>query len=358
MCAQPDIDLTGTDAAKTAGDTGRRLKIVADAHIPWLDGAFDAFADLVRVDPADICRDTVAGADALLVRTRTRCDAALLQDSTVRFVGTATIGFDHIDRRWCAANGITAVNAPGCNAPAVAQYVFAAINALGIGNLTQKTIAIVGVGNVGRIVERWARALGMDVMLCDPPRARAEGTAGFCTLDDIARRADIITFHTPLTQDGPDKTLHLADDRFFDSLERRPVIINAARGAVVDNTALLHAIKNGRTGKTVLDVWEGEPRLLPGLPDAVDIATPHIAGYSAQGKARASYAVARALCRTFGKPFGGLPVPEPAQATDTVTIGRIAASYDIMADDAALRRNPGDFETLRNKYALRNEPAL
>lgn len=331
------------------------LTFVADSHIPFIREPLARLGDVRVLAPDDIDAAAVADADALLVRTRTRCDAALLAHSKVRFVGTATIGFDHIDRRWCADSGIRAVNAPGCNAPAVAQYVFATLARLINRPMTQYTLGIVGVGYVGSIVERWARAMGMRVMLCDPPRSKAEGGDRWNSLLDIAEQADIITFHTPLTRDGDCPTFHLADRSFFRSLRRAPIVINAARGPVVDTMALVDAIRAGLVGPVVIDTWEGEPHINRELLDLVDIATPHIAGYSLQGKIRATAMVLDRLCDFFGVERPPLAVPEPPGVPDEVTLAAVAASYDPMTDDRILRRHPDAFERLRDEYDLRDE---
>lgn len=334
------------------------INIVADSHIPFIDRIFDGVGAKVTVlEPSLINADAVRNADALLVRTRTRCNADLLQGSRCSFVGTATIGLDHIDREWCAENGIETANAPGCNAPAVAQYVLRAVAELANRPVSQYTLGIVGVGNIGRAVERWARALGMNVILCDPPRQRAEGGNHWRTLQQIAEEADVITFHTPLTRQGQDATFHLANEAFFNSLRRAPIIINAARGPVVDGKALSAAIDRGLVSHTVLDTWEGEPNIDRALLDKVDIATPHIAGYSREGKVRASRMAVDALCRHFGLPHVALTVPDAPDAPAEVPLPLIIKGYDIMADDAALRRSPETFEALRDYYDLRPEPA-
>ncbi|MDE6301727.1 MAG: 4-phosphoerythronate dehydrogenase [Muribaculaceae bacterium] len=331
------------------------MKVVADRNVPYL-GNLARVADLEALDADEITPAKVRDADALIVRTRTRCDEALLRGSKVRFVGTATIGTDHIDREACEALGVTVANAPGSNAPAVAQYVFSSIMRLINRPLGSYTIGIVGVGNVGSIVERWAKAMDMQVLLCDPPRAAAEGAEGFVSLEDIARRADIITFHTPLTVDGEFPTYHMAGEEFFRSLRRAPIIINSARGPVTDTAAWVRALREGIAGPAVVDCWEGEPAIDPDLLRAASIATPHIAGYSAPGKARATAMVLEALSRCFG-----LDKIEP----DTDPIPSVAASitpaealrcYDPIADTEALRACPADFERLRNTYALRPEP--
>lgn len=332
-----------------------QLRFVVDSHIPFLEGLLEPFGTVRVLAPDEITADAVRDADALLVRTRTRCDASLLAGSRVRFVGTATIGLDHIDQKWCAANGITAVNAPGCNAPAVAQYVFAAIARLINRPVDRHVLGVVGVGHVGSIVERWARHLGMEVMRCDLPRQRAEGGDGWYTLHDIARNADIITFHTPLTRAGSEATWHLADAEFFDSLRRAPILINAARGPIVDTPALIAAIDAGLVSHAVIDTWEGEPRINTELMHRASIATPHIAGYSREGKVRATRMVLDSMCRTLGLPHIAMNEPEPPGVPVAISLPQLSAGYDIMADDRILRDAPDAFEKLRDYYDLRPE---
>lgn len=330
------------------------LKIIVERNVPFL-GVLDGYADVRRLAAADITPDAVRDADALIVRTRTRCDAALLGGSAVKFIGTATIGTDHIDLPWCASQGIEAVNAPGCNAPAVAQYVFASIMQLISRPLRSYTLGIVGVGHVGSIVERWARSADMPVMLCDPLRRDAEGGDSWSSLDDIAREADIITFHTPLTSHGPYPTFHMADEAFFNSLRRAPIIINSARGPVTDTAALVNALRAGVVSHAIVDCWENEPEISPELLSLASVATPHIAGYSLEGKRRASQMVLTALCRHFGLPALRIEGPEPPAPARYITPAAALRSYNPMADTAALRANPASFETLRNTYPLRPE---
>lgn len=338
------------------------MKIVIDKYIPYLDGILEPYADVVYATPAEITPALVKDADALLVRTRTRIDADLLQDSVCRFVATATIGMDHFNLPWCRSAGVEAVNAPGCNAPAVAQYVFASISRLIDCDPAELTLAVVGVGHVGGIVARWARGMGFRVMLVDPPRADAEGGDGWSTLADAAREADIITFHTPLIKDGVHPTFHLADKHFFDSLARKPIVINSSRGPVVDNTEWLQAIRDGRVSRSVVDVWEGEPFINSDLLKAADIATPHIAGYSMDGKIRASEMVLDALTARFGLPHLRPGVRPACAVPETVSLQSVADSYDPTADTAAMREAIGTsdspaatFEHLRDSYELRPE---
>lgn len=332
------------------------LKIIVESKVPYLRGLLEPYATVEYLDPDRITPQAVADADALIVRTRTRCDAQLLEDSRCSFVATATIGTDHIDLPWCTARGITVANAPGCNAPAVAQYVLGSVAALATRPLNELCIGIAGVGHVGRILERWARSLGMRVMLCDPPRSRAEGGEQWCSLDEIAREADVVTFHTPLTTAGRDATLHLADARFFSMLRRRPIVINAARGPVVDTHALIDAIDSGVVSAAVIDCWEGEPKISHELLERTAVATPHIAGYSRQGKWRASQMALDALTAHFGLPRISLAEEAPAPVPPAVTAREVAASYNpLEADTPALKAHPGNFEELRNNYRLRDE---
>ncbi len=332
----------------------KQLNIIIEENVPYL-GVLKPYARVRYMPSEAIDADAVRGADAIIVRTRTRCDRALLEGSGVTFVGTATIGTDHIDCRWCAEAGITVANAPGCNAPAVAQYVFSSLMQVINRPLRQYTIGIVGVGHVGSIVERWARAMEMQVLVCDPPRQQAEGGEGWSSLDDIARRADIITVHTPLTTDGPYATRHMLDTDFFSALRRAPVIINAARGAVVDTDAWVAAIDAGLCGPAVVDCWEGEPDISHELLYRAAIATPHIAGYSRQGKIRASQAVLSAMCAHFGMPDIKVAESTPPPVPRAITPATALRGYNPLADTDMLRHYPDDFESLRNHYPLRDE---
>jgi len=332
------------------------MKIIVDSHIPNIQGTIEPRAEVLYLEPGDITRDAVNDADALVVRTRTRCDATLLDSSRVKFIGSATIGTDHIDLDYCASRGITVRNAPGCNAPAVAQWVFAAINAWmeqrRITSTQGLTLGIVGVGHIGSIVARWGRQLGFTVLLNDPPRQDSEGSSNeqFLSLDELQRRCDIITFHTPLTRDGQWPTWHLCDRAFLDGLTRCRLIIDAARGAIADNAALL-----GWHGDVALDCWENEPNISRPLLEKAIVATPHIAGYSLQGKQRGTAMMLEALNDLYG---WDIPVPvidAPATGAQDVTLAGIAASYDIMADTARFKADAAAFESLRNHYPHRPE---
>ena len=331
----------------------QRPHIVVEANIPFIRGVMEPWADVVYLQPAEITPESMAKADALVTRTRVRCDERLLSGSPCAIIASATIGLDHVDIPWCEAHGIEVCNAPGCNAPAVAQYVLA--SALRRRDPKSMVLGIVGVGNVGTIVERWAAALGIEVLRCDPPRARREGSEGFVDLAAIAGQADVITFHTPYTTSGPDATHHLCDRGFLARVKRQPLIINAARGGVVDTDALIEAIDAGVVEAPVIDCWEGEPEISRELLRRAYVATPHIAGYSLEGKARATQMAVDAICRHFGVPTPEID-PHVADAPAAVTARQLLDGYDPLADTAALRAPPSDFEQLRTTYPLRREP--
>lgn len=331
------------------------IRIIVESHVPFVAGLLDPYATVRYLSGEEIDAKAAATADGMIIRTRTRCDAALLDKSPCKIIATATIGTDHIDMDYCRRRGITVVNVPGCNAPAVAQYVFGSIMAVINRPLRSYTLGIVGVGHVGSLVEKWARSLDMKVMACDPPRQRAEGGEGWSTLDEIAEKADIITFHTPLTREGDDATYHMIDAAFLARLKRFPIIINSARGEIADTAALVAASKAGKTGPLVIDCWEHEPTPDPELLALAAVATPHIAGYSREGKVRASQQAVDALTTFFMLPRVTIDEPLPPAAAGSVTIAGITSSYDPAADTAALKGSPADFEKLRNGYNYRHE---
>lgn len=352
------------------------MKIVVDNKIPYIQEKLRLLADeVVPLPGASITAADVRDADALIVRTRTCCDQQLLEGSKVQLVATATIGYDHLDTDYLEHAGIRWTNCPGCNAGSVAQYVECALLLLERDKhveLQQSTIGIVGCGHVGSKVKAVAERLGMNVLVCDPPlqqqasttphhpndRCTQQPTIGnkcaFVSLDVIERQADIITFHVPLTQEGPYATWHLGDEAFFNRLTRVPIIINTSRGEVVDNQALLAALVHGTVRDAVLDVWEGEPLLDTALLHRVFIGTPHIAGYSADGKVNADNMVIEALCQHFQLPHPGKIIP-PALPDNIVFDGSPLSLYNPLNDSQRLKKAPQDFEKLRNNYPIRRE---
>ena len=340
------------------------MKIVVDDKIPYILEKLELLADeVVALRGSEISADDVKEADALVVRTRTRCDETLLKGSRVQFVATATIGFDHIDTAYLERAGIRWTNCPGCNAASVAQYLECSLLLLerqkGL-SLQHSTIGIVGCGHVGSKVKAVAERLGMRVLVCDPPLEQQEAKRqkpmanSYVSLDVIERESDVITFHVPLTRDGEYATIHMADEAFFHRLSRVPYIINTSRGEVVDNDALLAALNEGRVRDAVIDVWEHEPQLNLQLLKRVFIGTPHIAGYSADGKVNADNMVVDALCHHFGLQHPGV-IQAPSLPTDFLYTGDSLQLYNPLKDTEMLKECPEKFEQLRNNYPLRRE---
>lgn len=330
------------------------MKIVVDDKIPYIRETICQLADeTVFLSGAAITADDVRDADVLVVRTRTRCNQQLLEGSKVQLVVTATIGYDHIDTQWLQEAGIRWTNCPGCNSGSVAQYVECALLLLeqqkGL-SLHESTIGIVGCGHVGSKVKAVAERLGMQVLVCDP----LLDNPSFVSLDEIERRCEVITFHVPLTREGQYATWHMADEDFFHRLPRVPYIINTSRGEVVDNQALLQALQDGRVRDAIIDVWEHEPHPDAALLDKVFIGTPHIAGYSADGKTNADNMVIDAICQHFGLPHPGIIAP-PALPNDFKYTGSPLDLYNPMIDSQKLKADASQFEQLRNNYPLRRE---
>jgi len=347
------------------------MKIVIDDKIPYIQGALEPFAEVVYLPGPKTTAEVVRDADAIITRTRTICNEALLSGSSVRIIASATIGYDHIDTEFCDRAGIKWTNAPGCNAKSVEQYIASAILVMAERkdwDLAGKTIGIVGVGNVGSKVAKIAEILGMRVLLNDPPRARQEGEAGFVTLERILGEADLITLHVPLNQEGPDATWHMADEQLFARMSRKPLFINSCRGEVVKTSALKQAIVTGQISGAVVDCWENEPDIDLELLGLVDLATPHIAGYSRDGKANGTEMSVQAVSRYLGlgaKNWKATNVEKPAVAEILIDGGNktnrqilaeaILATYDIRQDDARLRENVATFEKQRGDYPVRRE---
>lgn len=340
-------------------------KLIIDDAIPFLDGRLETHFDCRYLPGEQITKADLRDADGLLVRTRTRCDEALLGDTPVKFVATGTIGLDHIDTEWCEANGVHWQNAPGCNAPAVAQYVYRALAELGlpfrldgIPQEKRPVIGVVGKGNVGSIVVDWGRRLGFNVIVSDPPRAeRGLDDEDYLPLEELMERADAVTFHTPLIKKGNAQfkpTYHLAGEKELSRLHAGALLVNAARGGIIDEEALIKA-KDEKGLKIAIDTWEGEPEINTALLDVADIATFHIAGYSRQGKERATRSILTGLEEHFGVILPMTDLALPYSVPENLTESSIIDSYDIKTDDYLMRREYGMFETLRNSYPLREE---
>lgn len=336
--------------------------ITIDQHIPFIRGIFDDVCRVQYLPSSQITRQNIRESDCLVVRTRTLCNRDLLHDTAVKMVATATAGYEHIDLDYCQRTGIKTFVARGCNASSVAQYVGAAIAAWADYNglrLGGSTIGIVGYGFVGREVEKIANRLGMDILLNDPPLERQGLNKPFVCLDTIAEQCDIITFHTPLTAEGEFATLHLADTDFFAKCKRTPLIINAARGGVVCEKSMITAYKERQIGGFVVDCWEEEPNIRTTTLNGAFIATPHIAGYSADGKAMGAQMCVNAIADYFRivprQPAMELP-PKVCTADRGDYLARLLLkNYDITGDSAMLKATPEKFEYFRNNYRQRRE---
>jgi erythronate-4-phosphate dehydrogenase len=348
------------------------IHVVADHKIPFLKGALEGAATVDYLPGGEISNSDLLNADVLITRTRTRCNRELLQGTKVRFIASATIGHDHIDKEYCRSAGIKWTNAPGCNSSSVQQYMVSTL--LYLANerkldLSGMTLGIVGVGNVGSKVALAAKALGMKFLLNDPPRQRKEGGESFVSLERIAAESDVVTMHVPMNRGGDDNTLHLVDDKLIEQLKSGVILVNTSRGGVVKEDALLKGIKSGHISGAVLDVFEKEPVVNKELLDRLTLATPHIAGYSLDGKANGAGMAVRAVSRFFNlgvDDWAPVRIPRPDQAEllgDTASGSKLQLlwdlfqeTYDITIDDRRLRDQPMAFEALRGDYPFRREP--
>ena len=340
------------------------MKLVIEKSIPFIRGVFEPYGEVVYLDGAEISHNDLLNVDGLIIRTRTRCNAALLDGTNVKMIATAAIGSDHIDLPYCNEHGINTSRAAGCNAGAVMNYVLSAMfgcAARKSRNIIGATIGIIGCGNCGGAVESAVRKLGFNVLIYDPPREEAEGPSQFCSLDYLLANSDIVTLHVPLT----DRTRRMCNDSFFDKMRHNAMLINTARGEIVDDEALFRALP--KLDSVVIDTWNGEPDVDPRLVEAVDIATPHIAGYSYQGKLGGTRMAVRSTARFFGitELFNFVPVPD-IEGMDSVKLnmtgmsqGQMASTfqynYPVFTDDFLFRMNPADFKALRKDYKYRRE---
>jgi erythronate-4-phosphate dehydrogenase len=355
------------------------MLIAADENIPLLDSFFGDFGEVRRVSGRSMTAGDVRDADILLVRSVTRVNRELLEGSRVRFVGTTTIGTDHVDLDWLEQQGIRFSAAPGCNANSVAEYVLSVLSLYaekrGLTDWSQLSVGIVGVGNVGGELARKLERLGFDVRLCDPPRADLERSGPeFVSLGE-AMTCDVVSLHTPLTREGDYPTFHMIGEQELDSLGANQLLINSGRGEVIDSAALQARLGRGDAPVVALDVWEQEPAIHPGLVEQVWLATPHIAGYSLEGKVQGTEIIYQALSQFLGLPVrkkAGQFLPEPAlsklsftssaEEEDAIRIA-LRACYDPRRDDIRLRNamagsaqeRSAAFDRLRRDYPVRRE---
>ncbi len=339
------------------------LNVTADDKIPFLRGVFEPFGEVRYLSGRAIANADLKQSHVLITRTRTKVNEELLSGTAVRFVGTATIGYDHIDTAYLEKNGIMWSNAPGCNSASVAQYIVSVLLNCGRA-LCGRTLGVVGAGHVGSKVAAAGRALGMKVLLNDPPRAEKEGEAAFCGLDELLHESDFVTLHVPLDS----VTRDIADREFFAKMKQGALFINSSRGEVVDEAALKEAAKGGRLGGYVLDVWRNEPEIDLELLAGALLATPHIAGYSSDGKANGTASTVRKAAEIFNiqelTEFYPQFVPPPLQPYIVLEQGvelyealrtAVNTSYDVRQDAMALKRDAGAFENLRGDYGVRRE---
>ncbi|MBN1807562.1 MAG: 4-phosphoerythronate dehydrogenase [Planctomycetes bacterium] len=358
--------------------TRQPLNIVADENIPYVAAAFAPFGTVTSMPGRDISAANLKNADVLLVRSVTRVDRHLLDGSHVGFVGTATIGTDHVDEAYLDSRGISFAAAPGSNALSVAEYITAALLRLcdaGILSLPDVTVAVVGAGNVGGRVVSKLQALRFKALVNDPPLRDATGDEKYLPLREILPSADVVTVHTPLTKDGNYPTYHLVDEPFLAQMKPGAVLINSSRGAVVDETSLLRSLRSGHLAAAVLDVWNNEPSISTDTLAAAFIATPHIAGYAFDGKVRGTLMLHRALASHLGRPaswdmltamppppVSGIDLP-PGLGTHKAVSLAVRTAYDINEDDNRTRRilalSPSNrstyFDYLRKTYPVRRE---
>ena len=329
------------------------MQIIIDSDIPFIKGVFEPYADVRYLKGGNITADKLGDAEVLVVRTRTRCDASLLEHSRVRFIATATIGTDHIDLDYCQREDIEVFNAKGCNARGVLQWVAAVLRDIVLSDGRQPSdyrLGVVGVGCVGSLVVEYARRWGFDVLMCDPPRQEREG-GDFRSVEELARCCDILTFHTPYDE----TTHHLLDEQLLAIMPSKAVVLNASRGGVVDNRAVANS-----SHRYYFDVWENEPNIERDVLLKSVLATPHVAGYSLQGKANATSLVVNAIARKFN-----LPIQDwyPAEVSPTKVqsiewremCNTIDQYYPISEESRYLKNHPEEFEKMRNSYLYRTE---
>ncbi|GAA5218954.1 4-phosphoerythronate dehydrogenase [Corallincola platygyrae] len=348
------------------------MRILVDENMPYARQLFSEFGEVEAVSGRDLTPAQMKGVDGLMIRSVTKVNDALLEHADrLSFVGSATIGTDHVDKSLLMSRDISFVNAPGCNAMGVADYVISSLFVLAQRhgfNLRDKTVGIIGVGNIGTRVIDKCEALGINYLLCDPFKAPADAFREYVSLAEVAK-ADILTFHVPLTSDGKHPTYHMADKAFLDNLADGTIVINASRGEVIDNDALDQLLSAGKPMPTVLDVWENEPHVLPTLVPQVEIATAHIAGYSLEGKARGTSMIYQAFAEHVGRrPSQHLDdfLPQPdisafhlGQPPTPEIIHRLVhAVYDVRRDDKLFRQHAvsgNGFDWLRRYYPERRE---
>lgn len=349
----------------------KQLSIIIDNKIPYIYGILEPFAKITYITGSKICNKDLINCNALIIRTRTICNAELLEGTAVKFIATATIGFDHIDTEYCKSKDIFWTNAPGCNSVSVLQYISSALMYISQQynlNLSEKTIGIIGVGNVGRKIANFCNIIGIKVLLNDPPRERLEGKTNFTNLSTIQQKADIITLHVPLNKNDTDSTFHLIDENFISNCKNDVFIINSCRGEVFDSKSIINALKNETIKGVIIDCWENEPKINRKLLELCNIGTPHIAGYSKDGKANGTSMAVQALskffnlgidnwqCQNIENTKSSIINIDAKNKSDLDVIKlAIESTYNIKDDSIKLKKNIFNFENIRENYPVRRE---
>lgn len=346
-------------------------KLLVDASLPYLASTLSHYTEALFLPSQEITREAILRhhAEGLLIRSVCRCNASLLEGTPIRFIASATAGMDHIDIPYCTAHNIVVKNAPGCNAPAVAQYLFGALARYALMQqrpLATSTLGIIGVGNVGKQVARYADAIGMKALLYDPIREEQEGGTLFSPLEEVLEESDLLTLHVPLTRSGKYPTYQMIDATTLHRMRKKPLLVNAARGAVVNTEELLQAYDRKQISGIITDCWEGEPSISKSLLEKSFIATPHIAGFSAESKARGSRKITEEMAQCFGLTIDCREIAPPsiedaqieASSFGEWTLERcLKQSIDLETIEKRLRREPQNFEQLRVNYSFHREPS-
>lgn len=344
------------------------IRVMIDASIPYLRGNIPQGIEASFCPNEEITAESLQDQDALLIRSVTKCNESLLHNTQVKCIATATAGFDHIDRSYCESHNIAWFNAPGCNASGVVQYV---LSALALWSREQHRpissfrLGIVGVGHVGGLLNRYARLMGIQTFLCDPPRAEKEAGETFYRVEELPHLCDVISFHTPLIRGGAYPSYHMVDTPFLESCKvNKLLLINAARGAVWNTVSVLDALEQRWIADVVVDCWENEPNLFRPLMQRAFLATPHIAGFSTWGKSRGAQMALGSICRCFGIDFTTRDAICPEPPSDTmIDVGHaedplseaLIRTFDPRKVESELRAFPETFEAIRVAYSFHHE---
>ncbi len=351
------------------------MKIIVDENIEFGAEAFQQFGEVKLSHGRKITNEMLEDVEVLIVRSITDVNEELLRNTPVKFVGTATIGTDHLDKDFLKSNNIYYSSAPGCNSFAVTEYVFTSVAQIAHENnfdLSEKTFGVIGYGNIGKKITKFAEAVGLKTFVNDPPLQRDGFNYNFCSLEE-ALNCDLISFHVPLNKTGVDKTFHLLNEQRISELKPGTILINTSRGGVIDNIALLNRLQNKNDLTVVLDVWEHEPRINSELLKKVSIGSPHIAGYSYEGKVNGTTMIYNSLCEFLNEAKIWKPtlkpvdsnkiIPDKSQSITELLYQITKKIYNISEDSYSLKSLSDlkenelgkHFDQLRKNYKLRRE---